>query len=223
MELRQEGNVICRVTREKMKKKGKKMKENYLKPKVEALLRILAPTGIFLFFYYVFGLKVAIISSCVFSGTFYVRDIMKEKRISNSSVIGGIGLIFQVVSAFFIGYEKLYYLPALIQNCVVLFFVTYLCFHSKSVFLYLVKDFHWSIFEGISDEDLLNLNYLWVAYCLLKVGSKIMGIIKLDFVSLYWLVFLLGTPLNVLLTAISYLIVKKKIIAKSSGVMSSEK
>lgn len=50
-----------------------------------------------------------------------------------------------------------------------------------------------------------------------------MGIIKLDFVSLYWLVFLLGTPLNVLLTAISYLIVKKKIIAKSSGVMSSEK
>ena len=115
-----------------------------------------------------------------------------------------------MISAFCVGYEKFYYLPALVQNCAVMVMVITLCLKSKSVFIYIVKDFEIPIFKNVSDADVLPLNYLWIGYCLLKILSKVIGMIALDFVSLYWLDFFSGTPLNVLLIIISYYFVKKK-------------
>lgn len=84
------------------------------------------------------------------------------------------------------------------------------CLKSKSIFLYIVKDFDFPIFRNVRDEDVLPLNYLWIGYCLLKILSKVIGMVALDFISMYWLVFLLGTPLNILLIIISYYFVKKR-------------
>ena len=176
----------------------------------KAIARMILPGASFLALYYFTSIQIAIVVSCAASLILLVLDIRKEKTIKNSNVIGIIGLIFQMTSAFCVGYEKFYYVPPLIQNCAVMVMVIALCLKSKSVFLYIVKDFEIPIFKNVSDVDVLPLNYLWIGYCLLKILSKVIGMIALDFVSLYWLVLFLGTPLNILLLIISYYFVKKK-------------
>ncbi len=171
---------------------------------------MLLPGISFLAVYYFTNLQIAIVLSCIAGLVLLALDIRKEKAIKNSNVIGMIGLAFQMVSAFCAGYEKLYYLPALVQNCVVMVMVIAFCLKSKSIFLYIVKDFDFPIFRNVRDEDVLPLNYLWIGYCLLKILSKVIGMVALDFISMYWLVFLLGTPLNILLIIISYYFVKKR-------------
>ena len=180
----------------------------------KAIVRMMLPGASFLALYYFTSLQIAILVSCVASLLLLTLDIRKERTIKNSNVIGIMGLIFQMISAFFVGYEKFYYVPALVQNCAVMVMVLALCLKSKSVFLYIVKDFEIPIFKNVSDADVLPLNYLWIGYCLLKIISKVIGMIALDFVSLYWLVFFLGTPLNILLIIISYYFVKKKSLYK---------
>lgn len=58
------------------------------------------------------------------------------------------------------GYKKLYYIPALIQNCVVMVFVSIMCVKSKSVFKFMIKDFKISLFDSISDKERIFLNYI---------------------------------------------------------------
>lgn len=178
---------------------------------IRVIIRMLAPSISFLVFYYISGLQSAIIVSCIVGFLLLLWDGCKGKRVNNSNIIGVLALGFQMISSFCIGYEKIYYVPALVQNCTVMIVISYLCCKSKSIFLYVVKDFDFAIFRNVKDDDILSLNYLWIAYCLLKIISKVLGIYALDFFSLYWLVFFFGTPLNILLIVLSYLYVKKKI------------
>ena len=178
---------------------------------IKTIVRMMAPSVLFLVLYKFLGLQLSVLITCTISFLSLLLDVFKEKRITNSAIIGTIGLAFQVVSAFCVGYEKLYYVPALVQNCVIMFLVLSLCIQSKSVFLYVVKDFDFKIFKKMSDEELLPLNYLWVAFCLLKIHAKVIGMVALDFISMYWLVFLFGTPLNLITIVLSYFYVKKKL------------
>ena len=180
---------------------------------IKTIVRMMAPSVLFLVLYKFLGLQLSVLITCTISFLLLLLDVFKEKRITNSAIIGSIGLAFQVVSAFCVGYEKLYYVPALVQNCVILFLVLSLCIRSKSVFLYVVKDFDFKIFKKMSDEELLPLNYLWVAYCLLKILAKVIGMVALDFISMYWVVFLFGTPLNLITIVLSYFYVKRKLKA----------
>lgn len=177
---------------------------------IKTIIRMITPSVLFLVLYKLLGLQLSVLITCTISFLLLLWDTFKEKRITNSAIIGVIGLAFQVVSAFCVGYEKLYYVPALVQNCVIMFLVLSLCIQSKSIFLYVVKDFDFKIFQKMNDAELLPLNYLWVAYCLLKVLSKVIGMVALDFISMYWVVFLFGTPLNLITIALSYFYVKRK-------------
>lgn len=171
---------------------------------------MMMPSILFLVLYKFLGLQLSVLITCVISFLLLLLDAFKEKRITNSAIIGAIGLGFQVVSSFCVGYEKLYYVPALVQNCVIMLLVLSLCIQSKSVFLYVVKDFNFKIFKKMSDEELLPLNYLWAAYCLLKILTKVIGMVALDFISMYWVVFLFGTPLNLITIVLSYFYIKRK-------------
>jgi len=86
-----------------------------------------------------------------------------------------------------------------------------MCVKSKSVFLFLVKDFEFELFKNLNDRDVLSLNYIWLVYCMLKIISKIVVMITLDFIKLYWLVFWLGEPINILLIVISFAYIKKRV------------
>ena len=127
---------------------------------IKTIVRMMAPSVLFLVLYKFLGLQLSVLITCAISFLLLLLDVFKEKRITNSAIIGTIGLAFQVVSAFCVGYEKLYYVPALVQNCVIMFLVLSRCIRSKSVFLYVVKDFDFKIFKEMSDEELLPLNYL---------------------------------------------------------------
>lgn len=175
------------------------------------IFRILAPSIVFFLFLSMQGVKGAIFASCIVEMMIIVYELARDKKMTNSSVIGAIALLFQIISSFLAGYEKLYYVPAFIQNCVVMVLVSTMCIKRKSVFLYIVKDFKFALFDSISDQDVMPLNYIWIGYCLLKILSKVIGLITLDFVALYWIVFALGDPLNILLLVISYIYVKRKV------------
>lgn len=177
---------------------------------IKTIVRMMAPSVLFLVLYKFLGLQLSVLISCAISFLFLLLNVFKEKKITNSAIIGALALAFQVVSAFCVGYEKLYYVPALVQNCVIMVLVLLLCIRSKSVFLYVVKDFDFKIFKNMGDEELLPLNYLWVAYCLLKIITKVVGMVALDFISMYWVVFLFGTPLNLVAIVLSYFYVKRK-------------
>ena len=157
-----------------------------------SMCRMLLPNIIFSVIYKIYGLKYAIVISCIIGSAIILLDIIKERSIKNSAIIGIVILILQMLSSFFSGYEKLYYIPALLENCIVMSLVIGMCVKSKSVFLFLVKDFEFELFENLNDRDVLSLNYIWIVYCMLKIISKIVGMITLDFIKLYWLVFKLN-------------------------------
>ncbi|WP_026505676.1 DUF3159 domain-containing protein [Butyrivibrio sp. NC3005] len=177
---------------------------------VKSCVRMLVPSILFFLIYYFCGLKLAIIISSMSGVLLLFIDIAKEKDVNNSNIIGLIGLLFQIISSFCSGYEKLYFIPALIQNFIVMIGMLILCRNSKSVFLYIVKEFDFKVFRNVKDEEVLRLNYLWIAYCFLKIVSKLIGIYNLAFVSLYWVVFIFGTPLNIFVIIVSFFYVKNK-------------
>lgn len=188
--------------------------ENYMQRILFMVLRTMAPSLAFFFFLSRKDIKCAILSSCIVGILIFICDIVKVKKITNSSVIGGIALLFQIISSFLAGYEKLYYVPALLQNGVVMLLLIAMCVKKQSIFLYMVKDLKIALFESMKDQDVMDLNYIWIGYCLLKILSKVVGLVTLDFVTLYWIVFALGDPLNILLLVISYICVKRKVKKK---------
>ncbi len=55
---------------------------------------------------------------------------------------------------------------------------------------------------------MLNINAIWIIYFALKIISKIVGMLYLNFNQLYWVVFLLGDPMTILMIILSIILIR---------------
>jgi len=67
---------------------------------------MLLPNIIFSVIYKIYGLKYAIVISCIIGSAIILLDIIKERSIKNSAIIGILILILQMISSFFQGMKN---------------------------------------------------------------------------------------------------------------------
>ena len=175
---------------------------------MKPLGNMLIPTVLFYAAYRVTGIIPAVILSLAYSLISAIYAKIKNSTVKNSQVIGILGLAASIMAMCFTGEEKLYYIPALIENILFLGCITVLSFRRKSVLHYLAKDFEIESLRQIHEESMFSVNAIWIIYFALKIISKLVGILYLDFNELYWLVFLLGDPMTVLVIIISVILIR---------------
>ena len=177
----------------------------YLKP----ILNIILPTLLFYLLYKTAGILWAVLVSVAFSlGSVLVRRF-KGQKASNSQILGLISLLASGAAIAFSGDEKMYYVPALIGNIVLMFFMIGLTASHKSVLHYLAKDFHIGSLEKIPEDKMLSVNILWIVFFTLKILSKVLGLLFLNFEKMYWLVFLLGDPMTIIVVILSVILIRQ--------------
>lgn len=177
----------------------------WLKP----LGNMVMPAILFYAAYHVAGIISAMIVSLAYSILSIVYSKLRNSAVKNSQIIGILGLVSSAVMILFTGEEKLYYIPAMIQNTVFLGFVITLSVQRKSIFHFLAKDFEVESLKQVPEENMFSINVIWIIYFVLKILSKIVGILYLDFNTLYWVVFLLGDPMTILVVILSVVLIRK--------------
>ena len=179
--------------------------------KIAAAANIFLPTLAFYACYYLFGLLPAIIISILYSLAVLLFCLCKTKKLRSSQLMGLFGLTASGLAVFFTGYSNFYYVPALFNNLVLTFMMLTLALRKRSILHYLARDFEIKALSSVPETLVLGLNYVWMAYFLLKILSKLLGIFFLDFDKLYWLVFWLGDPAAILLVIFSIWFIRRKI------------
>ena len=158
--------------------------------------------------YKLWGIIPAIAVSALYSIITIVVSAIRDK-VKNSQVIGLLCLMSSAVAIYFTGEDKLYYIPALIVNIVFLGFMIYLCARKKSIFHYILKDFEIDSLKSIPEDRLMNVNIIWLTFLTLKIISKVIGILCLDFKQLFWLVFILGDPMTIVAVVMSVILIRR--------------
>ncbi len=172
------------------------------------ILNLVLPTILFYWVYSKCGIIPAPCLSVLVSGIFQAVQFYKTRKISNTAVLGLLGLIIAGISISFTGNEKYYYVPGLVKNMITIGVLSVLLIQKKSVLHYLTKDFEIAAIEQIPQENMRLLNVIWLLFFGCKIMVKIIGIIYLDFHKLYWLVFLMGDPAMVLMIVVSVIIIR---------------
>lgn len=166
------------------------------------------PAILFYGVYRVAGIIPAVIISLTYSLISVIYSKLKNHAVKNSQIIGILGLVSSAVMILFTGEEKLYYIPAIIQNVGFLGFIVALSLQKKSVLHFLAKDFEIESLKQVPEENMFSINVVWIVYFALKILSKIAGILYLDFNTLYWVVFLLGDPMTILMIILSVILIR---------------
>lgn len=177
---------------------------NWIKP----LGNMVIPAILFYAAYHVADIIWALIISLTFSIFSIVYSKRKNNEVKNSQIIGILGLVSSAVMILFTGEEKLYYIPAIIQNMLFLGFNITLSVQRKSILHFLAKDFEIESLKQVPEENMFSINVVWLIYSVLKILSKILGILYLDFNTLYWIVFLLGDPMTILMVILSVILIR---------------
>ena len=175
------------------------------------LVNMILPALMFFAAYKLWGIIPAIAVSALYSIISIIVSAIRDK-VKNSQVIGLLGLIGSSVAIYFTGEEKFYYIPALIENFIFLGFMIYLCARRKSIFHFILKDFEIDSLQRVPDNRLMNVNIVWLAFFVLKIISKVIGILYLDFKQLFWLVFILGDPMTIVAVVISVILIRRSFV-----------
>lgn len=180
-----------------------------MKKIIKALFNMVVPSLLFYVVYRLWGILPAIIVSAVFAVGNLVVSALRGK-VKNTQVLGLLGLIGSFVAIYFTGEEKYYYVPSLLMNVIFLGFMVWLCLRRKSVFHYIAKDFEVAALEAVPEERLMSVNFLWIVFFCLKILAKILGLLYLNFKALYWLVFLFGDPLTIVVIVLSVVMIRNE-------------
>lgn len=175
---------------------------------MKPLCNIVIPAALFYVAYHVAGIVPAIIVSLVHCILSVIHSKSKGNQVKNSQIIGFLGLVGSATAILFTGEEKLYYVPSMIENVIFLGFMIVLSIRRKSVLHYLARDFDIQSLEQVPEERMFSINAVWMAYFLLKIISKVIGILYLNFRELYWVVFLLGDPMTILVVILSIILIR---------------
>lgn len=184
---------------------------------IRQLANVIMPAIIFYVIYSLAGILSAMITSLLFSLSNAIYSYIKEKRISNTQLFGLIGLGLSTIGVMFTDNEKLYYIPALASNCLFFCFAVGLTIKRKSILHYVTRDFNLKILHKVSEISLFPVNVIWLIFFALKILSKSLGILFLSFNELYWLVFVLGDPMTLIVVAYSIYYINKVVGKESSA------
>lgn len=182
-----------------------------------AVMNTCLPTILFYLIYRFQGIIVATGISVLLNGISLSVQYFKNREVTNTAVLGLLGLLGAAIAIYFTGNEKYYYVPGLAINILLFFFFCVLSLKKKSIVHYLAKDFEITAINLLPQENLFLLNIIWLIFFGLKIVFKVMGLIYLDFDKLYWLVFWMGDPAMVAMIILSIVIIRIQFIHKNKA------
>ncbi len=130
---------------------------------VAAGANILLPTLLFYVCYKAWGVVPAAFISMGYSAAAMLLSWIRKKEVGNTQVFG---IVASLGAAFVIactGEGKYYYVPALIQNAVLLAFMLALSIRRKSVLHFLAKDFKIPSLSTVPEDSMLGVSIIWIA------------------------------------------------------------
>lgn len=178
--------------------------------KLKSILFMFLPSFILYVIYELGGILWMLLFSGLYSVMNYLQGKKNKASISHTQAIGFVVMIWSVIAIIFTDNEKLYYIPALAGNVLVLLGIMYLTLKRKSIVCYINEDFRFEGLNRIEDNEIMIINILWGSYFVIKILFKIVGMLFLEFEKLYWGAFLLGDPATIVMLMISYYIIQKK-------------
>lgn len=179
-----------------------------------AVMNTCLPTVLFYLVYRLQGIVIATGISVILNGISLSVQYYKNKEITNTAVLGLLGMVGAAIAIYFTGNEKYYYVPGLAINIVSFIFFCVLSLQKKSVVHYLAKDFEITSINSLPQKNLYSLNIIWLIFFGLKILLKVMGLIYLNFDKLYWLVFWMGDPAMVAVIILSIVIIRIQLLHK---------
>ena len=187
-----------------------------VKSVIFTLTNMILPSLMFYAAYKIWGIIPAIAISTLYSIISIIVSAIRDK-VKNSQVIGLLSLAGSAVAIYFTGEEKYYYVPSLIVNIVFLGFMIYLCARKKSIFHFILKDFEIDSLKRIPEDRLMNVNTIWLVFFALKIISKVVGILCLNFRQLFWLVFILGDPMTIVAVVMSVALIRRSFMLEKKN------
>lgn len=173
------------------------------------VINVFLPTLIFYCVYKIIGIITATVISTVYSGIMMINQYRKTKEISATKLIGLLGMVGSVVAIYFTNNSKYYYIPALTINIITFGIMLVLSIQKKSVLHFLLRDMDLASVNKIPQHNLLPVNMIWLCFFALKIITKLVGIIYLDFDKLYWLVYIMGDPAMIVVIILTVIILRK--------------
>lgn len=174
-----------------------------MKNESKKIIDSLLPALVFMILYKIVSFKVAVIVSFIYSGYVYGMEYKKYNKLSNMSIMGLLGIIFQTASGLAFTNEKAYFFYPLLSNLL----YTLICFGSliirKNIIGYIAKDYQENCSKNL-EHIYKRLTIIWGSFFLIKVIIKIIGMMKWSFELLYSINWLIGTPITMALIWFSF-------------------
>ncbi len=178
---------------------------------VKQLAHLFLPTILFFICYSLFGILPAIIITGSISVFIFLITFIKTKKPSNSQLVGILGMAISFIAIYFTGNDKYYFITPLISNCILAVFALVLTIQKKSIFHFVAKPFKIKQIENIPESEFISLNLMWLFALIIKTISKLLGVLYLDFKTIYWIAYLLSDPFTIVLIIFSIFLVNRKI------------
>lgn len=175
------------------------------------ILRKVTLMFIFPIIYYLCYLLWGIIISLAITFILLVIKIIintkNKNKITNIEIINILGLIISIICCLFTKNSKYYFLSSIINNTLILLFMIYLIIFEDGIIKFGFKNINEKI-EKIKNKKLFIIEILWILFFILKISIKLLGIFKLDFSCLYWVNWIIGNPITLLLIFFTIIYIK---------------
>lgn len=168
------------------------------------IIKSLFPAILFMVLYKNISFRVALIVAFAVGIVVYSMEYKKNRKLTSMDKLGIFGLITQTIMALFANNPKTYFIYPLIENVIfaIIFFGS--LFLKMDAVTYISQDFT----EGEALKELIplhrKLTTLWGIYYILKAVIKVIGLMSWSFDTLYWVSWITGTPMFIVLIWASF-------------------
>lgn len=169
------------------------------------ILREIIPAIIFMVIYKHISFSWAVLSSFGIGLTIYIQEYIKLRKLKPFSYLGIFSLVSQTMISFVFKNPKVYYVYPLISNLLYTLVFGVSLIIKKDIVSYLAKD----LCEREEDFYILKpafrrVTIIWFVFFILKVVIKGFGLMSWSFDTLYYINFILGTPITLYLIWYSF-------------------
>ncbi|MCS5422526.1 MULTISPECIES: DUF3159 domain-containing protein [Psychrilyobacter] len=173
--------------------------------KYREILREVIPAIVFMVIYKYLSFSWAVLSSFGIGSIIYMKEYLKLKKLKPFSYLGIFSLVTQTIMSFVFKNPKVYYVYPLISNSVYALIFGVSLIRKKDIVSYLARD----LCEREEDFYILKpafrkVTIMWFIFYVLKVIIKGFGLMNWSFDTLYYVNFVLGTPITLYLIWYSF-------------------
>ncbi|MEA1974112.1 MAG: DUF3159 domain-containing protein [Bacillota bacterium] len=161
------------------------------------IIKSLLPAILFMVIYKFYSYKIALVVGLIVGAVIYISKYRKYNKLSSMDKLGLFGLIIQCILSSLASNPKVYFVYPLIES--IMFAAVFIgsLFTKNSIISFFAKDYvsEDNIYE-IMKPTYYKLTLIWGVFFLFRAIIKAVGIMSWSFELLYYINWILGTPVS---------------------------